>query len=92
MLKKSDVVKSIAEKSGLKKDDAAKALNAFTDTIIEALAHGEEVQIMGFGSFRVTERDAREGVNPHTGEKIQIAASKSPRFKAGKTFRDAVSD
>ena len=78
------------EKSGLTLKDAEKAYKAFTDTVIEALRDGEKVQLVGFGTFDIGERSAREGRNPQTGESIQIAASKTPKFKAGKAFKDAI--
>ena len=81
------------EKSGLSTmKDTEKAYKAFIETVIEALKEGEKIQLVGFGTFDVGERAAREGRNPQTGESIQIAASKSPRFKAGKAFKDAVND
>lgn len=87
---KSELVAAIAEKSELKKIDAELALKAFIDTVTEELKNGGKVQLVGFGSFEIAERAAREGINPKTQEKIQIPASKSPRFKAGKALKDAV--
>ena len=87
---KADLVNAIAEKAGLTKADAEKALKAVTDTIEEALKAGEKVSLVGFGTFSVGERAAREGQNPQTGEKIKIAAAKVPKFKAGKALKDAV--
>lgn len=89
-MNKSDLIKSIATKSGLTAEQATQALNGLTDTIADTLAKGEEVALVGFGTFRATNRKARTGRNPKTGEAIQIPASKSPTFKAGKTLKDAV--
>lgn len=80
----------LAEKTELKKSDAEKAVNAFLETVTETLKAGDKVIFTGFGSFEVTERAAKEGRNPSTGEKIQIKASKAPKFKAGKGLKDAV--
>ena len=74
----------MAEKAGLTKVDAGKALNAYVDVVTEQLAKGEKITLVGFGTFDVTERPARMGRNPRTGAKIKIAAKKSPKFKAGK--------
>lgn len=87
---KADLVNAIAEKAGLSKTDAENALKAFTDSVEEALKAGEKVSLVGFGTFSVGERAAREGQNPQTGEKIKIAAAKVPKFKAGKALKDAV--
>lgn len=87
---KADLVNAMAEKAGLTKADAEKALKAFTDAVTEALKAGEKVSLVGFGTFSVGERAARTGQNPQTGEKIQIAAAKSPRFKVGKALKDSV--
>ncbi len=89
-MNKADMVTAIAEKAGLSKKDAEKALIAFTDTIEEELKKGEKVQLVGFGTFEVSERAAREGRNPHTGETMNIPASKAPKFKAGKALKDAI--
>ena len=89
-MNKSDLIANIAEKSGLTKKDADKALSAVIDSITEALKSGDKVQLVGFGTFEVRERAAREGVNPRTGDKIKIAASKVPAFKAGSALKDAV--
>ncbi|MBR4080821.1 MAG: HU family DNA-binding protein [Clostridia bacterium] len=75
---------------GIAKKDAEKALNAFVDVVTDALAQGEKVQIVGFGSFEVKDRPARTARNPRTGEEIQIEASKAPVFKAGKALKDSV--
>ena len=87
---KADLVNAIAEKAGLSKADGEKALKAFTDAIEEALKAGEKVSLVGFGTFSVGERAAREGQNPQTGAKIKIPAAKVPKFKAGKALKDAV--
>lgn len=89
-MNKTELVAAIAEKAGLSKKDAENAVKAFADTIAEELKNGNKVQIVGFGTFEVSERAAREGRNPKTGEKMPIAASKSPKFKAGKALRDQV--
>lgn len=89
-MNKTELVSSIAEKSELTKKDAEKALNALFASIEEALARGEKVQLVGFGTFEVRERKARTGRNPQTGEEIQIAAAKVPAFKAGKALKEAV--
>ena len=81
---------ALAEKTGSGKKDAEKALNAFVDVITEALAAGEKVQIVGFGSYEVKARPARTARNPRTGEEIKIEASKTPVFKAGKALKDIV--
>ena len=88
---KAELVTSIAEKTGLTKKDSEKALAAFVDTVTETLAKGDSIQLVGFGTFEVRERAAREGINP-TKEKIEIAATKVPAFKAGRALKDAVSE
>lgn len=90
-MNKTELIASVAEKAGLTKKDAERVVNATVDSVVAALAAGERVQLSGFGIFEVKEREAREGVNPRTGEKIQIAASKNPVFKASKALKDAVS-
>ena len=87
---KQDLVEQIADRAGLTKSQAGEALSAVLDSIEQGLARGEEISITGFGKFSVKARDAREGTNPATGEKIQIAASKTPRFSAGARLKDAV--
>ena len=87
---KADLVNSIAEKAGLSKADAEKALKAFTDAVTDALKAGEKVSLVGFGTFSVGERAARQGQNPQTGAKINIAAAKVPKFKAGKALKDSI--
>lgn len=87
-MNKTELVAAMAEKTELSKKDAEKALKAFTDVVAEELKKGEKVQLVGFGTFEVAEREAREGRNPRTGETMTIAASKSPKFKAGKALKD----
>ena len=87
-MNKVTLVAKIAEKSGLSKKQAELALGAFIDSITEALKAGDKVQLMGFGTFEVKERAARTGRNPSTGATIEIPASKTPTFKAGKGLRD----
>ncbi|HIR07057.1 MAG TPA: HU family DNA-binding protein [Candidatus Pullichristensenella stercoripullorum] len=87
-MNKVTLVAKIAEKSGLSKKQAELALGAFIDSVTEALKEGDKVQLMGFGTFEVKERAARTGRNPSTGETIEIPASKTPSFKAGKGLRD----
>ena len=81
---------SIADKAGLTKKEAEKALKAFTDTVAEELAKGGKVQLVGFGTFEVSERAARIGINPHTRQPLTIEASKTPKFKGGKALKDAI--
>ena len=87
-MNKTTLIAKIAEKSELNKKQAEAALNAFTETITEALKAGEKVQLMGFGTFEIKERAARIGRNPATKENIEIPAKKIPTFKAGKGFKD----
>jgi DNA-binding protein HU-beta len=87
---KTEFVAKFAEKTGFTKVDSEKAVNAFLETVTDSLKTGEKVVFTGFGSFEVTERAAKEGRNPQTGETIHIAAAKAPKFKAGKTLKDAV--
>lgn len=90
-MNKQELINSISEKSGLTKKDSENALNAFVDTVQEALADGDRVQLVGFGTFEVRHRKAREGRNPRNPEEtIQIPASKAPVFRAGKGFKDIV--
>ena len=89
-MNKTELIAAVAEQAELSKKDAEKALKAFTDVIAAELVKGEKVQLVGFGTFEVSERGAREGRNPLTGEKITIAASKNPKFKAGKALKDMV--
>ena len=89
-MNKTELIAAIAEQAEISKKDAEKALKAFVDVVTEQLKEGEKVQLVGFGTFEVSERAAREGRNPHTGETMKIEASKSPKFKAGKALKDAV--
>jgi DNA-binding protein HU-beta len=87
---KNELVDTVAEVSGLKKAEAEKTVDAVFETIAGALRKGDEVRIVGFGTFTVSERAATEGRNPRTGEKMMIAASKQPKFRAGKGLKDAL--
>ncbi|GHU53860.1 DNA-binding protein HU [Clostridia bacterium] len=89
-MNKQELVSAIAEKSGLTKTDSEKALKGFIDAVTETLVNGDKVQLVGFGTFETVERPEREGRNPSNGETIKIAASTVPRFKVGKSFKDAV--
>jgi DNA-binding protein HU-beta len=89
-MNKNELVSSIADKAGIKKTDAEKALKAFIEVVTDELKAGEKVQLVGFGTFETAERPAREGRNPRTGETMKIEASKSPKFKAGKALKDAI--
>ncbi|HGJ5865524.1 HU family DNA-binding protein [Arsenophonus nasoniae] len=89
-MNKTEVINQIAEKADLTKKDSEKALNAFIETVTETLKTGDEVQLVGFGSFQVKQRAARDGRNPKTGETLKIAAANVPSFKAGKTLKEAV--
>ena len=89
-MKKNDLIASVADKAGLTKKAAEAAVNAFTSSIEEALIKGDKVALMGFGTFEVRQRAAREGINPLTKAKIKIAASKAPAFKAGKALKDGI--
>jgi DNA-binding protein HU-beta len=87
---KNDLVDRVSEVAGLSKADATKATDAVFDAIAGALKNGDEVRLVGFGTFLVSRRAASEGRNPRTGEKIDIPASNQPKFKAGKALKDAV--
>ena len=89
-MSKSELVAHIATSAGLTKAQATKALQAFESGVTHALAHGEEVTLVGFGTFKINSRAARTGRNPKTGEELQISASKVPTFKAGKALKEAV--
>ena len=89
-MNKSELVAAISEKAEMSKKDAEKALKAFEEVVTEALAANDKVQLVGFGTFDVAERAAREGRNPQTGKAMPIPASKAPRFKAGKALKDAI--
>ena len=87
-MNKTELVAAMAEQTNLSKKDAEAALKAFIDVVSEELKKGEKVQLVGFGTFEVSERAAREGSNPQTGETMEIKASKTPKFKAGKALKD----
>lgn len=89
-MNKVELVASMAEKAELTKVDAEKALKAFIDVVTEEMKNGGKVQLVGFGTFEVSERAARTGRNPQTGETIEIKSSKAPKFKAGKALKDTV--
>lgn len=89
-MKKLEFIDALSKKLGVSKDQAARFLDAQTEIIVETLRKDQEVQLTGFGVFKVSKRAARNGVNPRTGEKISIAAGKTPTFKAGKTFKDSI--
>ena len=89
-MNKTELVEEIAKKTGLTKKDSEKAVKAFTDAVAAELKKGGKVQLVGFGTFEVAKRAAREGRNPQTGKTMKIAASKAPKFKAGKALKDAV--
>ena len=89
-MNKAELVAAMAEKTQLSKKDAEAALKAFTDVVAEELKKGEKIQLVGFGTFEVSERSARTGRNPQTGAEMKIAASKAPKFKAGKALKDSI--
>ena len=89
-MNKTELVAAIADNADITRKDAEKAVKAFVDVVTEELTKGEKVQVVGFGTFEVVERAAREGRNPHTGEPMPIAASRAPKFKAGKVLKDAL--
>ncbi|MEM0928457.1 MAG: HU family DNA-binding protein [Pseudomonadota bacterium] len=89
-MNKNEFVDEVARKSDMSKAQAAKAVDAVFDTITEALQNGDDVRLVGFGTFSSARREAREGRNPRTGETIQIAASIQPKFSAGKGLKDAL--
>ena len=89
-MNKTELVAAVAEQAGLSKKDAEATVKAFTDVVAEALKAGDKIQLVGFGTFEVSERAAREGRNPRTGETMTIEASKTPKFKAGKALKDLV--
>ena len=89
-MNKNDIVAAVSDAAEMSKADAGKAVDAVFDTITDALKGGDEVRLVGFGTFTVNQRAASEGRNPRTGETIQIPASKQPKFKAGKGLKDAV--
>ena len=89
-MNKTELIAAVAEKAEISKKDAEKAVKAFTDAVAEELAKGGKVQLVGFGNFEVSERPAREGRNPRTGETMTIAPSKTPKFKPGKALKDEI--
>ena len=89
-MNKAELVNAIASKSGLTKKDSTAAVDAFLEAVTDALKNGEDVQFTGFGKFYVQMREAREGINPQTKEKIQIPAAKVPKFSAGVALKNAV--
>ena len=89
-MNKTELVAAVAEQADISKKDAEKSLKAFVDVVTEEMKKGEKVQLVGFGTFEVSERAAREGRNPQTGKTMKIEACKAPKFKAGKALKDAV--
>ena len=89
-MNKAELIAAIAQKSGITKKDAEKALIAFIDTVTETLKAGDKVSLVGFGTFEAKSRAAREGINPRTKEKIKIPATKTPGFKAGKALKEEI--
>ncbi|MDA8194396.1 MAG: HU family DNA-binding protein [Thermaerobacter sp.] len=90
-MNKSDLVTEVAERAGMTKKDAERAVNAVVETIEGALTKGDRVSLVGFGTFEVRERAARTGRNPRTGEALEISGSRIPAFKAGKSLKDSIS-
>lgn len=89
-MNKTELIAAVAEKAEISKKDAEKAVKAFTDVVSKELVNGGKIQLVGFGTFEVSERPAREGRNPRTGETMTIAATKTPKFKVGKALKDMV--
>ena len=89
-MNKTELVAAVAEQAGLSRKDAEAAVKAFTDVVADALKNGDKIQLVGFGTFEVSERAAREGRNPKTGESMKIEACKTPKFKAGKALKEAL--
>ena len=89
-MNQTELIAAVAEKAEISKKDAEKAVKAFTDVVSEELVNGGKIQLVGFGTFEVSERPAREGRNPRTGETMTIAATKTPKFKVGKALKDMV--
>ena len=89
-MNKAELIAAMSEKTELSRKDAEKALKAFTDVVTEELKKGEKIQLVGFGTFEVSERAARTGRNPQSGEEMVIPASKAPKFKAGKALKDLI--
>ncbi len=91
-MNKTELVAAIADKAEISKKDVEASLKAFTDVVAEELKKGEKIQLVGFGTFEVSERAARTGRNPQTGEEMTIPASRAPKFKAGKALKDFVNE
>ena len=89
-MNRAELIVAMAEKAEISKKDAEKALKAFTEVVAAGLKKGDKIQLVGFGTFEVSERPAREGRNPQTGATMKIAACKAPKFKAGKALKDAI--
>ena len=89
-MNKTELIAAVAEKAEISKKDSEKALKAFIDVVTDELKNGEKIQLVGFGTFVVSERAAREGRNPQTGKTMKIEACKAPKFKAGKALKDAI--
>ena len=89
-MNKTELIAAIAEKAEISKKDSEKALKAFVDVVTEQLKNDDKVQLVGFGTFEVSKRAAREGRNPQTGKTMKIAACKAPKFKAGEALKDAI--
>ena len=89
-MNKTELIAAVAEKAEISKKDSEKALKAFIDVVTDELKNGEKIQLVGFGTFEVSERAAREGRNPQTGKTMKIEACKAPKFKARKALKDAI--
>ena len=89
-MNKTELIAAVTEKAEISKKDSEKALKAFIDVVTDELKNGEKIQLVGFGTFEVSERAAREGRNPQTGKTMKIEACKAPKFKAGKALKDAI--
>ena len=89
-MNKAELVEAVSDKAGITKKQAGSVIDAITDTVKETLSKGERITLVGFGTFHVMERKAREGRNPRTGKKLEIPAKKVPKFRAGKNLREAV--
>ena len=89
-MNKTELIAAVAEKAEISKKDSEKALKAFVDVVTEQLKNDDKVQLVGFGTFEVSKRAAREGRNPQTGKTMKIEACKAPKFKAGKALKDAI--
>jgi len=91
-MNKTELIAAIADKAELSKKDSEKALKAFVEVVTEELKKEHKIQLVGFGTFEVSSRSARTGKNPRTGEVVEIAACKAPKFKAGKALKDAINE